>query len=118
MNNNKELGPEYVGEIVLSDFHEAEVMTLPRSGGLIKGIFIPIGVNGLYCNRKGRTNCYVRILPRKDNPFNQTHMIRISASRKRLDDMTRLGYEPPIIGNFKKREKKTVTLDIDKILKR
>lgn len=118
MNNKKELGPEYIGEIVLSDFHEAEVMTLPRSGGLIKGIFIPIGVNGLYCDRKGRTTGYVRIVPKDSNPFHQTHLMQISVSKKRLEQIAGLGYTLPIIGNFKKKEKKKITLDIDEILKR
>lgn len=115
---NNELDSTYTGEIVFSDFHGTEIITLPRSGGMIKGIFIPLSINGLYCDSKGRTTGYFYIKPKRENIYKQTHMIQMKISKKRNEEMERLGYKPPIIGNFRKIEKKKVTLDIDEILKR
>lgn len=118
MNDGRRLGPQYVGELTLSDFHEAEVMTVPRSDGIVRGIFIPFDANGLYCDRRGKTTCYIRIVPKKENMLKETHLMQVAVPKKRLEEMDRYGYAPPIIGHFRKREKKIVTLDIDEILKR
>ena len=116
--NDKTMDASYKGELVLSDFNGAEVMTIPRDDGQVRGIFIPFGINGLYCNRKGRTTAYIRIVPKSDNIYGQTHLMQVSATWKRREEMKRLGYEPPIIGNFTRGDKKKVILDFEKILKR
>lgn len=109
----------------LSDFINTEVYKREVGDTLEEGIFIPFFPNGIYRTKNGKISISLKAIEKRANAFNQSHYITISRSRKNYNELIKMGYESPIIGNmslpkynfksFKKKEKPDVdaALDID-----